>query len=80
MTTGFLRIVVCTFFSESEQKVQLAINNLVKDRTVIMIAHRLSTIKAADTILVFDNGEIRESGNHDQLLKQNGLYNKLYKS
>ena len=65
--------------SESEQKVQLAISNLVKDRTVIMIAHRLSTIKAADTILVFDKGEIVEIGNHDKLIESNGLYKKLYK-
>ena len=65
--------------SESEQKVQLAISNLVKERTVIMIAHRLSTIKAADTILVFDKGEIVETGNHDKLLESNGLYKKLYK-
>ena len=55
--------------SESEQKVQIAINNLVKDRTVIMIAHRLSTIKNADNILVFDNGEIKEEGNHNKLIK-----------
>ena len=65
--------------SESEQKVQLAINNLVKDRTVIMIAHRLSTINSADKILVFDKGQIVESGNHDDLIKKNGLYKKLYK-
>ena len=65
--------------SESEQKVQLAINNLVKDRTVIMIAHRLSTIKSADKILVFDKGQIVESGNHDDLIKKNGLYKQLYK-
>ena len=65
--------------SESEQKVQLAINNLVKDRTVIMIAHRLSTIKSADKILVFDKGEIVESGNHDDLIEKHGLYKQLYK-
>lgn len=64
--------------SESEQKVQIAINNLVKDRTVIMIAHRLSTIKNADNILVFDNGEIKEKGNHNKLIKKDGLYKQLY--
>jgi subfamily B ATP-binding cassette protein MsbA len=64
--------------SESEQKVQIAINNLVKDRTVIMIAHRLSTIKNADNILVFDNGEIKEEGNHNKLIKKDGLYKQLH--
>jgi len=64
--------------SESEQKVQMAISNLLKDRTVIMIAHRLSTIKNADTILVFDNGQIVESGNHNELIKNDGLYKQLY--
>ena len=65
--------------SESEHKVQLAINNLVKDRTVIMIAHRLSTIKRVDKILVFDKGQIIETGNHDDLIEKNGLYKQLYK-
>ncbi|MAW75293.1 MAG: hypothetical protein CMG09_05135 [Candidatus Marinimicrobia bacterium] len=65
--------------SESEVKVQKAIDNLVKDRTVVMIAHRLSTIKNADEIFVFDNGEIKERGNHIDLYKQNGIYANLYK-
>ena len=64
--------------SESEKKVQLAIDNLVKDRTVIVIAHRLSTIKNADRIVVLDNGKIVEIGNHEELLFKNGYYKKLY--
>ena len=64
--------------SESEIKVQKAIDNLVKDRTVIMIAHRLSTIKNADTILVFDDGQIVEKGNHQGLYDLNGVYKRLY--
>ena len=64
--------------SESELKVQEAIDNLVKDRTVIIIAHRLSTIKNADKIFVFDNGEIIETGTHDQLMSNNGKYKRLY--
>ena len=64
--------------SESELKVQKAIDNLIKDRTVIMIAHRLSTILNADNILVFENGKIVESGTHDELYKVNGVYTKLY--
>ena len=64
--------------SESELKVQNAIDNLVKNRTVIIIAHRLSTIKTADKIIVFEKGEIIEIGNHEQLIKNNGKYKKLY--
>ena len=64
--------------SESERKVQIAIDNLVKNRTVLIIAHRLSTIKNADKILVFNNGELIESGSHRLLLEKNGYYSKLY--
>tara|TARA_A100001011_G_scaffold400672_1_gene517447 strand:+ start:1643 stop:3379 length:1737 start_codon:yes stop_codon:yes gene_type:complete len=64
--------------SESEKKVQQAINNLVKDRTVIVIAHRLSTIINADQILVFDDGKIVEKGTHKTLLNKSKIYKKLY--
>ena len=64
--------------TESERKVQGAIDNLVKDRTVIVIAHRLSTITKADRIIVLDKGEIVESGTHEELLSKNGKYSKLY--
>ena len=64
--------------SESEIKVQDAIDQLIKDRTVIIIAHRLSTIINADKILVFDNGSIVETGNHKELYDMNGIYTKLY--
>ena len=66
--------------TESERKVQEAIDQLVKDRTVIVIAHRLSTITHANNIIVLDNGKIVESGNHDSLLKKEGTYYKLHKS
>ena len=64
--------------SESEKYVQEALDNLVKDRTVILIAHRLSTIKNADKILVFNNGEIVEQGDHKELHSMNGIYKRLY--
>ncbi len=64
--------------TESELLVQEAINNLMKDRTTLVIAHRLSTIVNADKILVLDNGRIIESGRHDELLRHQGLYHKLY--
>jgi subfamily B ATP-binding cassette protein MsbA len=64
--------------SESEIQVQEAINNLMKDRTTFVIAHRLSTIRHADTIIVIDKGAVAEQGSHDELIKLNGIYTKLY--
>jgi len=64
--------------TESEKKVQDAIDNLVKDRTVIVIAHRLSTIIKADKIMVLEKGKTVESGTHEELLSINGKYKQLY--
>ena len=64
--------------TESERAIQSALDELMKDRTVIVIAHRLSTIENADEILVIDHGEIRERGNHKALLEQNGAYKQLH--
>ena len=66
--------------SNSENLIQAALDNLMKDKTVIVIAHRLSTIKNADIILVLNNGDIVEQGNHEELLKKIGIYAALYKS
>jgi ATP-binding cassette, subfamily B, bacterial MsbA len=63
--------------TESEQIVQNALDNLMKNHTSIVIAHRLSTIKKADRIIVIDKGEIVEEGKHDDLFSQKGLYKKL---
>ena len=65
--------------SESEKLVQDALDKLMKNKTSIVIAHRLSTIKNSDKIIVMDNGKIVESGNHDDLIKNNGYYSKLIK-
>ncbi|MBK7267696.1 MAG: ABC transporter ATP-binding protein [Ignavibacteriales bacterium] len=64
--------------NESEKLVQEALDRLMKSRTVVVIAHRLSTIKNADKILVLQDGNIIQSGSHDSLLEQGGLYKKLY--
>ena len=64
--------------TESERKVQEAIDTLVQNRTVIVIAHRLSTITKADQIIVLDEGKIVESGTHKKLLEINGKYKHLY--
>jgi ATP-binding cassette, subfamily B, multidrug efflux pump len=65
--------------SETELMIQQAIEKMMKGRTSIVIAHRLSTIQRADKILVLDLGEIREQGNHEELLAREGYYAQLYK-
>ncbi len=65
--------------TESERAIQAALEELQKDRTVLVIAHRLSTIEKADEILVIEHGEIKERGNHRDLLAQNGAYKQLHK-
>ena len=66
--------------TRSEILINEAFNKMMLEKTSIVIAHRLSTIKKADTILVVDQGEIKEVGNHDSLLKKKGLYYQLYSS
>jgi subfamily B ATP-binding cassette protein MsbA len=64
--------------AESEQLVQRAIGNLIRDRTTIVIAHRLSTVRRADLIVVMERGEIIEQGTHAELLARGGQYQRLY--
>jgi subfamily B ATP-binding cassette protein MsbA len=63
--------------TESEKLVQVALENMMQNRTSIVIAHRLSTIQKADVIVVMQKGEIVEQGTHDELLTKNGMYAKL---
>jgi subfamily B ATP-binding cassette protein MsbA len=63
---------------ESEALVQEAIDRLVRGRTTLVIAHRLSTIRNADTIIVVDDGTIRQIGTHEELIREEGIYRKLY--
>ncbi len=65
--------------TESEKIVQAALDDLMVGRTAFVIAHRLSTIFNADKIIVIENGHIKETGTHEELLKQGGLYSTLYK-
>ena len=64
--------------AESEHLFQEALAGLRKSRTTIIIAHRLSTVRSADRILVIEKGRIVETVSHEQLLRQDGIYRKLY--
>ena len=64
--------------TESEHLVQNAINSLMKNRTTLVIAHRLSTIINSKKIIVLENGSVKETGNHEELIKADGIYKKLY--
>ncbi len=64
--------------SESEKKIQTALEVLVKDKTVFMIAHRFATIRMADTIVVMEDGRVRGVGSHEELFNSDELYTKLY--
>ena len=66
--------------TRTEQQIQSAMDKLMENRTSFVIAHRLSTIKNADLILVMKNGDIIESGNHEELLSKGGFYAELYNS
>ena len=65
--------------TRTERKIQAAIDRLKQGRTIISIAHRLSTLRDADKLCVIENGELKESGTHDELIKQKGKYFELYK-
>lgn len=64
---------------DNEKHIQMAINELVKDKTLVVIAHRLSTIRSADQILVIDNGELIQEGTHDELVEEKGQYKDFWK-
>lgn len=66
--------------TRTEKQIQSAFEKMLKGRTSFIVAHRLSTIKNADCILVMNNGNIVEQGNHNELLSKNGFYSKLYNS
>ena len=62
---------------ENESKIQKALSELIKNKTVIIIAHRMRTIANADKIIVLDEGRIAEQGSPEELLVQNGLFKKM---
>ncbi len=63
--------------SFNEEQINIALNNLFEGKTVIVVAHRLQTVKSADTILLFENGQIIEKWNHTELISLNGQYKKM---
>ena len=66
--------------TRTEQHIQAAMRNLMKDKTCFVIAHRLSTIRSADHILVLDGGQVVEQGTHDSLMEARGFYYRLYQA
>jgi ATP-binding cassette subfamily B protein len=65
--------------TETERRIQKALERLMKDRTTLVVAHRLSTIRQADSIVVMHKGRVREIGTHDELLQKDGIYARLHK-
>ena len=65
---------------ESEQELTAAIEARTKEKTILMIAHRLKTVRHADNILVIDKGRIAQSGTHEQLMEQGGIYRRFVES
>ncbi len=74
----FLDEATSSVDTETEHLIQSALTELMKGRTSIVVAHRLSTIERADNIIVLHHGELRESGRHEELFRQRGIYHKLY--
>jgi ATP-binding cassette subfamily B protein len=66
--------------SETENLIDAATEKLLEGRTAIIIAHRLSTIQKVDRILVFNKGRLVEEGSHQELLKKEGIYSRLYQT
>ena len=64
--------------ADNEVMVQRALDEIARERTVVMIAHRLKTVRGAEQILVLEDGKIMEQGTHDQLAGENGLYARLW--
>jgi ATP-binding cassette subfamily B protein len=65
--------------SDTEERLQVALESASRGKTTLMIAHRLSTVKTADLILVLHRGNLVEQGSHEELIERGGLYSRLYR-
>ena len=71
---------VSSLDTKTDLEIQKTLRSIAKKKTIILVAHRLSTIREADKLIVFKNGEIVETGTHEQLYKNDGYYKELIKS
>ena len=69
--------IAASLDGDNEKKIQESLNNLIKDKTVVIISHRMKSIENADKIVVLENGKVESEGNHEELLQKSKVYKNL---